>query len=144
MGLAANKKATDQYIEGLRPALGITPQETAVPLQGDYLSKTAAQQQAGQLVSNASKPVTSDISRQAAFEQEAMNKGAELGLRGSMADAEAFYKSREMGVQNQMQNAGQRAAITNQNAEKVAAIEEAKGQIRSGQTSSNYQNVMAP
>lgn len=142
-GLAINNKAARVYKSGLKPTL-LDTYENTVPLQGNFQAKSNAEQQANNLESIAAQPRTSDASFQLAGELDASNKAGQARMQGGMADADAFNKSRLLGLQESDAASARRVDVANRNRASMNAIGAAKKQIDASKITANYQQVFAP
>lgn len=142
-GLVTNNRAARLYKEGLKPTL-LDTFENTVPLQGNYMAKTSAERQAGNLESLAARPRTSDASLQLAAELEASDRAGQARFQGDLQDAEMFYKTRLLGQQESDAAKARRVEVANRNKGSMRAIEAAKKQVDAAKASANYQQVIAP
>lgn len=142
-GLVTNNRIAKLYKQGLKPTL-IDTFENTIPLQGNFLAKSNAEQQASNLQSMAAKPRTSDASLQLAGELEASNKAGQARFQGGLQDAEMFYKTRMLGQQESDAAKARRVEVANKNRAAINAIDAAKKQIDAGRVTANYQQVLAP
>lgn len=142
-GLATNNRVASIYKKSIKPTL-IDTFENTVPLQGDYVSKSMAERQAGDLESLAAKPRTSDASLQLAGQLDVGSKASQIRMQGNLADSEKFYQTRMLGQQESDAAKARRVQTANQNRASINAVTAAKGQIDAGRVAANYQQVVAP
>lgn len=142
-GQAVNNSATDKYIQSLNPVIKSTYQLES-PIYGNYIGKTAANNQASGIQSLSRIPVTSNASLQIASQLDAASKGADARLKGQGMDADMFYKTLSTNNAVGQDNQKRFSDIGNENLTAMRSMDAGKAAAIYRKDLANYNQIWSP
>ena len=142
-GIGVNNSATDKYVNSLNPVLKSTYELTS-PVYGNYIGKSEAEQQAGNLESTSRIPVTSNASLQTAAQLDAASKAGDLRAKGLGLDTDMFYKTLGNNYAIAGDNLKRRSDTGNENLTAMRSMDAAKAGAIYRKDLANYNQIWSP
>jgi len=126
-GRALATRGVNQRIDTrVEAPMSTAPAEVSIPIIGDPLKRNAYYGQANRLVQNTRIPTTSDAALYTAQNLAANGQAAQLRLQGDVINSDAIDRSRQMSLQNTMQNNAARTEVANRNIATLANSKQAE------------------
>jgi len=126
-GRALATRAVNQRIDTRVEAPMLTaPTQIDIPVKGDLFKRASFYNQANSIQQRAGQATTSDGQLYALQNLAGGQQAAGLRLQGDAADYEAIDRSRQMAIQNNMQNNAARTDVANRNISTLANSKQAE------------------